>query len=412
MKNTHQILLAAVFIMLQIGHLRAEVNAPKFRISVDRNEIQRDEDLQMSINISLNQAHYTKLQLPRTHGFRILRREQKRHRELIYLSGERTSIRYHWVITLTWRSIRTGRFRFSEGLLWAGGRRYTASSIDVEVRDKIPDATLPDLDLPRQINAKGDIFILPLISPDKVFVGQQATLSYYLFTRYSETISTPSLPLLDYFWIEPLNPLHTLSFSNSMNIDGRRYKYDLALRYAIFPKRTGKLQISPLSFQVHHIGRDATQTSQITSPSVFLQALPIPQANRPSHFAGQHQIGRFKLTASISQQNMPLDIPMKIEICGKGIGYIRQIALPDFEPQSDLILLSKRREISINPIRSQVRGKICHILYYRAKKPGKYRLPSLSLHYFDPWLKQFSIAQSNILEFAVLPATNTHLDKI
>ena len=117
------------------------------------------------------------------------------------------------------------------------GRDYRTEPITLQVSEA---STLAS-------GSEGATIYLQLeIEPEEVYVGQQLTVTWTLFTQVGingwEAFSEPSLTG---FWTEDLFAPNKLQL-REMIIGGKRYYFAVVRRAAIFATHSGDLEIDPL----------------------------------------------------------------------------------------------------------------------------------------------------------------------
>lgn len=398
-----QVLLLLVLI-LAMGwsqHARANKGAT-FTIQATKRVISRHEPLELRVTIGLYKSWYSGLRLPRHRHFRLKRRTQKKVKETVFVGGQ-VKVRTIWTLTLRYMPRKTGFFTLSPGKLRVGRKWLRTPSITIEVRKQGSSSPQTKDALPAFLQPKGDIFLLSVLEPKQVFVGQQATVTYYLFRRSDHTIDQPRMPQMPDFWSDALIPLHPLGNWKVKYLRGKQYYYTLVLKQAIFPMREGRLRVSGISFRVKKSFAGGSG-KRIESPPRWLTAQPLPTANRPKQFQAD-AVGRYRLRIRASHREVQQGEPVTLTLEVQGTGNIKQLTLPSLPTIGGLRLTNRQNSANRTEDKREVKGTKRIRLTYLAKRAGTIAIPSLSWSTFDPWQQQYKTQTTRPLSIKVKAAT-------
>ena len=217
-------------------------------------------------------------------------------------------------------------------------------------------------------NDIGDnLFILATADKQKVFMGEQVTVTYKLYTRLgiASQIQVSKLQSYEGCWAEDINVSNNNSFSTEM-YNGKQYRVGVLKKVALFPSQTGELSVTPLvldipvQIQNKRSGGNIFdqffndpffnnfQTVNYTAKSntIKLHVIPLPAQDVPKSFNGA--VGDYSISSLLAgsesgsasaKTNEPLTL--KINISGKGniqLLNMPEINLPDgldkYEPKT------------------------------------------------------------------------------
>ena len=90
-----------------------------------------------------------------------------------------------------------------------------------------------------------DLFLRASLDKDEVYVGEQATLSLYIYSRVDlSSVDAVTMPKLEGFWSEDVESPTQLSGEQKI-VNGIPYRAYLLRRRALFPVKPGTLTITP-----------------------------------------------------------------------------------------------------------------------------------------------------------------------
>lgn len=375
--------------------------SPPLQLRVSSSEITTQDQLVMTLVFRSSSNRYPTFRLPRHRRFRLLRRRRKRKREVMYGAGGTTQFQYVWTYTLIWKPRRSGTFRFRPARVRQGRQRYQTQPFTILVRKPSESIKEETSDLPDKIIPTGTTFLVPVLSSSQVMLGQQVTLSYYLFSRYSETVSRAQPPPLVSFEVAPLHALQMIRFQRKRRLQGRIYKVGLALRYALFPRKTGTLRIAPMSLWIQRDGSQGQQQERIQSRSLRVEVTEPPTKNNRT----PRWIGRFKIRSQPKTIKLASFAPAPWTVCLRGVGNLTQGRFPKPKLPKELVVHFTRRRFLPSPHPTLLKGEVCTTYYIRAKQPGSYILQGFNVLTYDPWRKSHIQLESGPLKLEVTPVS-------
>ena len=148
-----------------------------------------------------------------------------------WVNGSMTSSR-----TLAWTLLprKSGKINIPSLTVRVGTDSYKTNPIGVNVNKTLGRAQISNL------------FIEAKPNKEEVFLGEQVTISYRLYTRNNLSVESIEYPKSVGFWSEDLLPARAARFNNTQ-INGINYKVATLFKSAMFPTQTGILDISPMT---------------------------------------------------------------------------------------------------------------------------------------------------------------------
>ncbi len=142
------------------------------------------------------------------------------------------------------------------------------------------------------INPDEAFFIQAEVDKNRAYVGEQVTVSFFLYTR-EETNSGHrhfEVPDLKGFWKEELEMATRLNFEQVV-LRNIVYQRALLVSYALFPIRAGQARIDPYKAKCTVLtptnfgfGRPYQFTK--ASREIAIEVLDVPSEGRPANFTG------------------------------------------------------------------------------------------------------------------------------
>ncbi|MBP8724860.1 MAG: protein BatD [Saprospiraceae bacterium] len=291
---------------------------------------------------------------------------------------------------------RSGRFSLSPARILANGNWYQTQPIHLEVvkaRDEPSGAP--------------DIFVKAEIDKKEAYAGEQCLLTYTLYTRVGiEDIEAGSRPSLDAFHTFPVNLLHRPTLREVYQ--GREYYLRVLSRTAIFPIRTGKLEIEPIVYRVVRGEEDPfglnlhaffhRQIENVASNPVYLEVKELPRP-APEHFSGA--VGRMHLEMDTPAVRYSLNDAILLRFRISGNAHFKGMKVDLVERDSSFELTESRMSDIFKLHDEPIYEQACSWEYLLIPKlPGSFVVRP-SFVYFDPDEAQYrSLGDSLHIEIA------------
>lgn len=397
-KMTSKILL----IILLFGSLNY---AQKFYASVDKNKVGLNEQFEISFTFEGKDINSLNNFTPPafTNFLALSGPNQSTNMQIINgnVSASRTYSYY-----LQPRSI--GKYSIGSASIQFDGGTFKTQPLTIEVvkgstqpQQQSNDNTISNADI------ADNLFIRAIVDKQKVYLGEQVTVVYKLYTRLNiaSQMSINKLPNYEGFWSEEIETANNIDFTTEV-INGKQYRVGVLKRAALFPSQTGELSITPFELNVpvqiqkkkrsnnifddffnDPFGRSETYEYNAKSNTVKISVLPLPESKKPESFAGA--VGKFEISSSIEQKKYRTNEPFTITLTISGSGNIKLLNIPELNLPTGIDKYEPKTNEEINP-GSIVTGtkKIEYIVVPRIA--GVKEIPPIEFFYFDPSKKSYS----------------------
>lgn len=372
---------------------------------------------------------------PETEGLALLQPVPSTQSNISFINGvQRQSVAFQW----TYRPLRVGTARIKPVGLKVQGRFHRTEEITVEVvpqsqqTQRTPPSTSPfggrsrqpaspdaeaEADERRSRIGEDDIFIRTIPSKRTAFQNEQITIEYQLlfrpFIRPRESRLASSWDA-EGFWREDL-PVEGRPIPRPIVNDGLRYNTIVLKRVAVFPARSGALQIDPLRVETEVLAMQTTsdpfgrlfsmqnpfETVELASPSVTVEARPLPPG-APATFAGA--VGQFDIDTRLSRTDVQVGEGVEVTMQVSGTGNLAMLEPPAFEVPSVFETYGPNVTMSIDSTSRRVRGTKTFTYTLVPRSNGTFELPVLSFAYFDPRTERYHTTRSDPM---IVRATGT-----
>lgn len=244
-------------------------------------------------------------------------------------------------------------------------------------------------------NPNEAFFIHVEVDKKQAYVGEQVTVSFYLYTRSMiRDIDTLKYPDLKSFYREDIEVSTRLSFQEEV-VNGLVYRKALLASYALFPIKAGTALIDSYKakcsvvgatgspFNAFGMGQVYTYTK--ASPEVKIQVMELPAHGVPPSYTGA--VGDFNVTGKVANNNVPINQPFSYKLRIEGRGRASSIDLPAIQFPDGLELYDTKAEAKYFPTGESFKE---FELFLIPRKPGAMTIPEISLGVFDPKTKSYT----------------------
>ena len=367
--------------------------------SVDVNKISKSETFGFKIT-ALNVDESPSVDIsPLSSLFKVISGPSQQT-NIQWVNGSMTSSR-----TLSWTLLpkKTGKVNIPSLEVRISNNAYKTKPIGIIVEKSIGKAQIANL------------FIEAKPNKEEVYLGEQVTITYRLFTRSNLSVESIEYPKSVGFWSEDLLPARAARFNNTQ-INGVNYKVATLYKSAIFPTQTGILDISPMTaicnVETNQRKRRGvfddpffnsmfkeTQRKYIESDTLRINVIPYPE-NPPVDFTGA--VGDFSINTRLDTLNANVNEAVTMHVMLKGTGNLNQFKINQLNFPQSMEVFPPKSSFTRDEFRDQITGeqKFEYILIPR--QPGSFLLNPISLIYFNPASKRFVTARSKAIKLEVI----------
>lgn len=329
------------------------------------------------------------------------------------LSGPNQSSSMSWINGVSSASIsfsydlmavKTGEYTIGPSYINAGGHRLASNTLKIKVVQgaAVPQnqRTQPQQDAQPITGKTNDIsrqlMIRAAVDKTSVYMGEQITLSYRLYTQVSLIGNNlDKLPDLNGFWNQEIkNPDQQVSWRTEI-YNGEKYNVADIKQTILFPERSGDLVIDPLSmtFTVRQsepsnslierfFGAFEDVNYKIKSPPVTIHVKPLPATGKPDGFSGA--VGSFHIDASLDKNELKANEALNYKLKISGSGNVMLLNAPKIEFPADFEKYDPQVSDSISENLNGVSGSREYAYLLIPRHEGNFTISPVKFSYFDP----------------------------
>ncbi len=249
-----------------------------------------------------------------------------------------------------------------------------------------------------------NLFIRATVDKRKVYLGQQVTVVYKLYTRVSiaSQMDVSKLPSYQGFWAEEINVPNDITFTTEM-VGGKQFKVGVLKKVALFPSQAGELSVTPLVLDIpiqiqqrrHNnsgnicddffndpfFNNYKTINYTAKSNSINVRVMPLPAKDVPKSFNGA--VGNYTMNSQVSTTSPKTNEPFTLKIDLNGSGNIQLLNMPEINLPAGFDKYEPKTTQQINRD-GVISGKKTFEYLLIPRNAGKAVIPPIKFSYFDP----------------------------
>ena len=391
---------------------------------VDRSEVPLNGTFNFQIKIEYKGKNPTDISDPdfsSLKNFHVLGRSSgfQSHVSIVNTKATTTKIKTY---TYRLQPKAKGKYQLKGLKIGINGKSYNINPVPIEIKEK-SDSSISDpapdpflsLNLsPQQLfesifdnsfpqmqkRPQGDIKFKLDLKKTAYYVGEMIKASWIVFTSSPRMqFHSHKKPILKGFLKEDLMSNDQPQFLGTEIINKTLYRKTLLYSRALFPIKTGDLEIDPYNIKITALsfsfGRSSEQIKTTKKQIIHVKALPEGGYN----FSGS--VGVFESKAWLEQKETPLNQPVTFRLRIFGEGHPQLIKLPkiNFPSSFQIYPAVEHSEFSV-----QESFKEFEILLI-PKVPGNILIPEFQFTTFDPHKEVYINHRIPSLSLKVLPGT-------
>jgi hypothetical protein len=391
-----------ILILFISNSLLAQV---EFEAKVSKNSLGLNEKLRIDFTMNADGDNFNPPNFEQS-GFRIV-------------GGPSQSISQSWVngkssfnksYTYILMPLQKGSLTIRQASIEINGQTYKTSPIKINVTNAVE---LPkDPNSAPAISADDNLYLVADISNTNPYVNEPITVVYKLYFSYNIGISNwreLSKPKYNDFWSQNID-IKQLKAEEGM-FKGERYRYVVLRKTVLYPQKSGRLEIEPLSLDIdcqvptnkRNFWGQALMTEdskRVSAGSKVINVKPLPEAGKPIDFDGA--VGKFDFKVTPSKTTLKSGESLDLTVKVVGTGNLKLFNLPKPVVPSALEMYDPEHSENVTTPLSGMTGSISDKYTIIPQYKGNYKIKPLSFSYFDLATKKYKTITSDEIVVNVL----------
>ena len=295
-----------------------------------------------------------------------------------------------------------GALKIKQAKINIGGEIYKTTPVDVTVTEAV--AVPRDPNSPEYL-IDDNIHLITEISNSRPFLNEAITVIYKLYFRNPLRISDGRAienPQFEDFWSHNINIPQLKVESGTYK--GEDYNMVVWKKSVLYPQKTGKLFIDPLSLSLvidlpskrrDFFGNRIVQQSSrtVSAGKRTINVKPLPEKEKPANFFGA--VGQFNFDALINKNSLKASESFEVKLKVSGKGNLKLFNLPKLILPNNLEVFEPEHSENVRTTLYGMQGSIEDNYTVVPRFQGKYPISAISFSYFDPKKERYFTLRSN-----------------
>ncbi|WP_348812160.1 BatD family protein [Flavobacterium maritimum] len=283
-----------------------------------------------------------------------------------------------------------GTLLIKQAAIEFNGQIYKTSPIRINVTAATEQPRDPN---DTQISADDNIYLVADISKTNPYINEPITVVYKLYFSYNIGITNwreLNSPKYNDFWSQNID-IKQLVAEEGM-FKGEKYRYVVLRKTVLYPQKSGKLAIEPLSLdidvQLPSNRRDVfgryivtEGNKRVSAGAKTIYARPLPEVGKPEDFSGA--VGKFDFKVIPSKTNLKNGESLDLVVSVTGKGNMKLFNLPKPVVPNSLEMYDPVHNEQVNTGLAGMTGKISDSYTIIPQYKGKYPIKPMQFTYFD-----------------------------
>jgi hypothetical protein len=379
----------AVILFLSISSLLSAQDEVSFTSAVSRTKLALNERVRVEFKMNVDGDNFTP---PNFEGFQVI-------------AGPSQSVSQRWVngrssmsksYTYILQPSKTGRLTIQQGIMTYDGNQYKTTPVLINVTGAVNKPRDANDNTPR---ANDQVHLVAEVSKANPYLNEPIRVVYKLYVANNTGVSgwqEVDSPKYADFWSQNIDNRNRQVQNGTYQ--GEPYRY-LVLREAVlYPQKTGKLEIEPLTLDINvevptnrrdFFGRPYTKIEnlRVSAGKREISVRDLPSTGRPASFTGA--VGQFDFSVDLDKAQLEAGESLTATIKVSGSGNLKLMQLPILEVPSSLEMYEPERVDKVRTDIKGMRGSIQDNYTIVPQYGGKYVIPPVEFSYFDPQQEKY-----------------------
>ena len=397
--------------LLTITRLTSQEESVNFEALVSKKTLGLNENLRVDFKMNKDGDNFNP---PSFEGFRVVGGPNQSVSNM-FVNGKRTfSKTYSYFLS----PLEKGLITVGQATIEINGKIFKTLPVEVNVSESVEISKDPND--PNYI-VNENLHLVAEVSNPKPFLNEGISIVYKLY--YSPQINVTNVgeietPEFENFWSQNIKIPRLQIERGSYN--GESYNYVIWKKTVLYPQKTGRLEILPLSLDVSvdvptnrrdfFGNRIYNQVSKkITAGRRVIQVSELPD-NAPSSFNGAVGDFNIELTTTKTDLNASESLQATIKISGKG--NLKLFSPPSIEAPSSLEKYDPEYTENVSTNLAGMNGNISNTYTLVPQFQGKYPISSVDFTFFNTSLKKYETLKTKEIIVNVLEGPTLLTEKV
>ena len=293
------------------------------------------------------------------------------------------------------------------------GQIYKTSPIKINVTAAVEQPRDPN---DTQVTADQSLHLVAEISKTNPYLNEPITVVYKIYFSYNIGITNwreLDKPKYNDFWSQNIDIKQLVAEEGRYN--GEKYRFVTLRKTVLYPQKSGKLVIEPLSLDVdvqlpsnrrNIFGQVllVEDHKRVSAGAKTINVKALPEAGKPADFSGA--VGRFAFKVTPSKTNIKSGESLDLDVSVSGTGNLKLFTLPKPIVPTALEMYDPVHSEQVSTPLSGMTGKISDKYAIIPHYKGKYPIKPMTFTYFDLGSQSYKTVTSPEIMINVLEGPN------
>lgn len=301
-----------------------------------------------------------------------------------------------------------GKITIGQATIDVKGETYKTSPVEVEVTAAV--------ETPKDGNnaeyvASENVHLVAEVSNSTPYLNEAITVTYKLYVSHDVSITSQwreiDTPKYADFWSQNIDNQNNYKVMEG-KYNGQDYRYVILRTTVLYPQKTGKLDIEPLTLDVpidvqgsrrDFFGRRIMErvNKTISAGKRTIDVKPLPLAGRPDGYNGA--VGDFNFDVTTNKTKLDANESMTMDVKISGKGNLKLFTAPTVKLPSSLEVYEPERTEKVTTNMNGMQGSITDSYTIVPQFKGTYPIHPISFSFFDPKAEKYRTITSD--EFTI-----------
>ena len=293
------------------------------------------------------------------------------------------------------------------------GQIYKTSPVKITVTAAVEQPRDPN---DSQVSADDSLHLVAEISNTNPYINEPITVVYKIYFSYNIGITNwreLDKPKYNDFWSQNIDIKQLVAEEGKYN--GEKYRFVTLRKTVLYPQKSGKLVIEPLSLDVdvqlpsnrrNIFGQVllVEDHKRVSAGAKTINVKALPEAGKPVDFSGA--VGRFVFKVTPSKTNLKSGESLELDVSVSGTGNLKLFTLPKPIVPTALEMYDPVHNEQVSTPLSGMTGKISDKYAIIPQYKGKYPIKPMVFTYFDLGSRSYKTITSPEIMVNVLEGPN------
>lgn len=301
----------------------------------------------------------------------------------------------------------TGKLNIGQATIEINGQTYKTSPVQVEVTAAV--------EVPKDGNnldyvASENVHLVAEVSNSNPYLNEAITVTYKLYVSHDVSITSQwreiDSPKYSDFWSQNIDNQNYQVQQGKYK--GRDYRYVVLRTTVLYPQKTGKLEIMPLTLDVpidvqgnrrDFFGRRIMErvNKTISAGKRTIDVKPLPENGKPASFNGA--VGDFSFDVSTNKTSLKANESLQLDLKISGKGNLKLFSIPTVKLPSAFEVYEPEYKEEVRTNIQGMQGSISNSYTIVPQNRGTYPINPISFSFFDPKTERYRTITSD--EFTI-----------